>query len=343
MLKIVFSIIGTLIGAGFASGQEIYTFFFKYGANGIIGIVISSILLSLIIRKTLLIIKNKKVKNYKMFLDKVLNGKEKRKYLNVKYITNLVINIFILITYYIMVAGFGAYLKQEIGINNTIGSSVLAILTYFIATSKKDRILDINKILIPLLIIFIIFIGIIIIGKEDSTQQIEKNNIKNIAIVIKTGIVYASYNAILLIPFLITVNGDKLKTIEINKISILSGVIIAILAYIIFMMLRKINIDISTLEMPAVYIVGKSGEIFRYIYGFIILASIFTTTIALQKSFLQNICKDKKSYTHIVTIMCITSVVMSKFGFANLVKVLFNLFGYLGIIQIFKILVCKVK
>ena len=29
--KITFVIIGTIIGAGFASGQEIYTFFNKYG------------------------------------------------------------------------------------------------------------------------------------------------------------------------------------------------------------------------------------------------------------------------------------------------------------------------
>ena len=31
VLKIVFVIIGTLIGAGFASGQEMYIFFFSYG------------------------------------------------------------------------------------------------------------------------------------------------------------------------------------------------------------------------------------------------------------------------------------------------------------------------
>lgn len=31
--KITFVIIGTIIGAGFASGQEIYTFFNRYGFN----------------------------------------------------------------------------------------------------------------------------------------------------------------------------------------------------------------------------------------------------------------------------------------------------------------------
>ena len=38
-------IIGALIGAGFASGQEIYLFFYRYGLSGILGIILCSILM----------------------------------------------------------------------------------------------------------------------------------------------------------------------------------------------------------------------------------------------------------------------------------------------------------
>ncbi len=41
ILSCVFVIIGIIIGAGFASGKEIYTFFFAYGLNGMLGIIIS--------------------------------------------------------------------------------------------------------------------------------------------------------------------------------------------------------------------------------------------------------------------------------------------------------------
>ena len=40
MLKVICTLIGTFIGAGFASGKEIYLFFFKYNIYGILGIVI---------------------------------------------------------------------------------------------------------------------------------------------------------------------------------------------------------------------------------------------------------------------------------------------------------------
>lgn len=71
--------------------------------------------------------------------------------------------------------------------------------------------------------------------------------------------------------------------------------------------------------------------------GFIILGSIFTTAISLGTSFLQNTTKTKKSYTQVALIMCITAVLISKVGFSNLVSSLYPIFGYLGLLQIFKL------
>ena len=69
ILKIVFVIIGTLIGAGFASGQEIYSFFYVYGKKGIIGLILSALIMSVVIYKVLKIIKKKEIKSYKEFLE----------------------------------------------------------------------------------------------------------------------------------------------------------------------------------------------------------------------------------------------------------------------------------
>ena len=77
ILKVVFVIIGTLIGAGFASGQEIYLFFFSYGIKGIVGIIVSSILMGVVIYKTLIIVDKYQLKNYKEFLN-VYMSKEKK-------------------------------------------------------------------------------------------------------------------------------------------------------------------------------------------------------------------------------------------------------------------------
>ena len=53
IISITLVIIGALVGAGFASGQEIFSFFYVYGKNGIFGIIIMCLLMGFLIYKTL--------------------------------------------------------------------------------------------------------------------------------------------------------------------------------------------------------------------------------------------------------------------------------------------------
>ena len=332
--KIVFVIIGALIGAGFASGQEIYVFFYAYGMKGIIGIIISSTLIGYIIYKTFKIIQKNDISTYREFLE-IIIGRDKK---NLISILNIIINTFLLVTFFIMISGFGAYFEQQLGINSLIGSAILAILCYIIFMTSTKGVVKVSTIIVPFLIFFIIYIGIEILGVIDISkiQQYTINNNNSLMFILKS-ILYSSYNSILLIPVLITLK-DYLKNSIINKYaSILITVIVATLSMILFLILSKIDVNIEKLEMPAVYLVSKLSNILATIYGFIILSSTFTTSISVGNSFIQNICEKKKSYQHIALIMCITSVFISKIGFSNLVQILYPFFGYLGIIQIVKI------
>ena len=338
ILKIVFVVIGTLIGAGFASGQEMDIFFFKYGIKGIIGIFISTVIIGFTIYKTFKIIYKTKIKTYKDFLDNQMDFKEKNKFLNIKYITNIIINFFILITFFIMIAGFGAYFEQEFQINRMIGSTILAILSFIVFMTSIKGLIKVNEILVPLLILFIIILGVL------NIKQIEILYIGNYLIQrdtsnwIISSILYSSYNSILLIPVLITLKEQIKKEKDIFKISSIVTIIVIILSIMVFLLLVRIDVDITKLEMPAVYVIDTFFKQFKIIYGFIILTSIFTTSTSLGTSFLQNTAKNKKSYTQIAIIMCITSVLISGIGFSKLVSLLYPIFGYLGLIQIIRLI-----
>lgn len=345
--KVVFVIIGTFIGAGFASGQEIYLFFFKYGINGIIGILISSLILGIIISKTLKIIKENNIQSYKEFLDNIINKKysikiKQHKNEKLTQLINIVVNAFMLVTFFIMIAGFGTYFTQQFGLNQLIGSSILALITYIILNTNVKGVVKASEIIVPILIISVIIIGLMNL-KDLSLLQIKNYLIQNNNLeFILEAILYASYNSILLIPVLITLNKYIKNKKQTTIIGIISAVIISTMSILIFLLLTKVDVTIENLEMPVVYVASNMLEILEYIYGFIILGSIFTTTISLGVSFLQNTSKDKKSYTQIALIMCITSVIVSKIGFSNLVNMLYPIFGYLGILQIYKIVTKKV-
>ena len=331
--KVIFTIIGTVIGAGFASGQEIYSFFNIYGEQGFLGIILSDLLTGFIIYKILKKSNKYSIISYKHLL-KNTNLPQ-----NVINVFNIIVNIFLILSFYIMVAGFATYFKQEFNIPKIIMILITVLICYFTFKKKIEGITKINNIIIPILILIICVIGI----KVNIMEEIQKIEIQNIQIknnlswMIKS-IEYASYNSILLIPVLITLNKYIKNKKQITKISILSSVIIAIMSTLIFLLLTKVDVDIEKLEMPAVYVVSNMFYILKYLYGFVILGSIFTTTISLGMSFLQNTSKNEKSYSHIALIMCITSVVVSKIGFSNLVNLLYPVFGYLGLLQIYKIL-----
>ena len=328
ILKSLFVIIGTLIGAGFASGQEIYIFFYKYGTNGIIGIAISSLLIGAIVYKVLEISRKRQIKNYKEFVGILVKNENQIK------IFNTIINIFILITFYIMIAGFGAYFEQQFGIDSLIGSSILAMICYFVFLKDVTGLIKVNQLIVPILIVGLILVGINVIDFA-RIPQISKYILQNSSYKwILDSILYGSYNTILLIPVLIALKNLITKKKESIFVSILTIITVILLSLIIFLMLSKIDVNIENLEMPTVYVVSKISNIFKYIYGFIILSSILTTSVSLGTSFLENVAKNKNSNKKYAILICISAVVVSKIGFSNLVNLLYPIFGYIGLIQV---------
>lgn len=324
VISITLVIIGALIGAGFASGQEIFSFFYIYGKNGIYGILIMSILIGIFIYKSLKIIYQKQVYNYNDFLNLFIKNTK------IRNVILWIVNVLLLVSFYIMVAGFGAYFEQEIGINRIIGSIVLNLLCVIVFFSNIKGVLKASNLIVPFLIFFIFFIGIknIVQIRTIDFYQMKNNWILSM-------LIYNSYNFILLMPVLISLKKQITKEKNIKKVSILVTIIILILSINIFFLLLNANIkEIENQEMPIVYIISNYFNKYKKIYAFIVLASIFTTAISVGIGFLQNIIKNSNSYPQFVLFMCITSLLMSNIGFSKLLNFIYPVFGYIGILQI---------
>ena len=329
--KVIFTIIGTVIGAGFASGQEIYSFFNIYGEQGFLGIILSDLLTGFIIYKILKKSNKYSIISYKHLL-KNTNLPQ-----NVINVFNIIVNIFLILSFYIMVAGFATYFKQEFNIPKIIMILITVLICYFTFKKKIEGITKINNIIIPILILITCVIGI----KVNIMEEIQKIEIQNIQIknnlswMIK-GIEYASYNSILLIPMLISI-----KKYAVNKeksVSIISTVILFILSSIIFFIIIKYRYigNINNIEMPMVYIAGKFGEIYKYIYGIVIIFSIYSTMISAGYGLLENVEKEK--YQFFNRILCFSAIFIAHISFAELINITYPVFGILGIIQLIYVL-----
>ncbi len=312
-------------------GQEIYLFFYRFGTKGLLGIIICNIIMAIIIYKTLKILYENNINTYKNFLDKIFLENEK-----LSNITNIIINIFLCATFFIMISGFGTYLSQSFGMNQIIGSSILALISYIVFLRKIEDFAKINNIVIPILITIILIIGIINIvnlKKIDNNIYLDKSYFW-----ILQAILYASYNLVLVEPVLVNLKQFLKNKKQILKISIGVGIIMTILATLEFLLLTNVDVNFKNLEMPLVYVVEKTFPRFTYLYGIIILIAIFTTAVSVGISFLNNISKNKKSFPQKAEILCISSVIISQISFSKLVEYLFPLFGFLGLLQMIFIL-----
>ena len=196
VFKIIFVLIGTIIGAGFSSGQEILTFFNKYGFYGLLGLFFSMGLMGIIIYKTFKICITKNINTYQDFVEFILPYRLKQNKFFIFTINNI-INIFLFITFNIMVAGFSTYFYQEFGLSKIIGSTIIAFLSLFIFLKGINGIVKINIYLIPAIIVLILFLGI------NKTSLINIVQVNKSTYWLISSVLYASYNSICLVPILI--------------------------------------------------------------------------------------------------------------------------------------------
>lgn len=329
--KIVAVIIGTIIGAGFASGKEIYIFFAQYGKYGLVGAISSSILTAIIIYSTIIIVKKLKVVNNNEFVEKIAENKK------ITQILKNIINIFLVVSFWIMSAGFCTFFKQEMGIPIIVTAILNAIITYILLLKDMEGIINLNLIVVPIMIVIIIIISIKnypIMDVLDSTINVSTRSLGRAML---DAVLYTSYNSITLIPIIISLTSNINDKNTAKVITIISGVIIFVLILAIYQMLTLCSINVKDIEIPILAILEECHPIEKAIYSIAIITAILTSALSSGYAVLENI-KDKKKYKKIARIICILVIPISYIGFGNLVSVLYPIFGFIGIIQIISIL-----
>lgn len=309
-------------------GQEINIFFYSYGLKGIYGIFLMSMLISVIIYKTLIISKKYNINNYDDFLNKIIKNKI------IKKSIKLIINIFLLFSFYIMVAGINAFLNQQFNLDKLFCSIIFCTFCFFIFNKNIEKIIKINSILVPIIILIFLIFGLKNINYLNNQKIIEIKNNWTIS-----AIIYTSYNTITLIGLTGMMNKYLKNKKDCLTTSIITGVSIFILAFTVFILLVNLK---EKVEMPILYISNIFGGIYKYLYCIMIFFSIFTTAISDGITFLKNVSENNQNISRTINfLICITAIPFSLLGFSNLVNIVYPVFGVIGLLQIFFVLIKK--
>lgn len=326
-MNLAFTFIGTIIGAGFASGQEIKKYFVDFGGYGLIGIIFVSVMFIIIGEKIMLMGHSSKADSY----DRILSYGFRCKF---RKVIDYILCFCLISTASTMFSGTGAFLEQSFGIPLFIGALIMMVVSFFVTILGIKSIMKVSSVIVPILILLTCVIAISSFNGIDLTKVTVINEIrpKGIFPALFSAIIYGAYNIVMGLSVLPILGNSAKDKKQIKLISILSGLIIGIFGIIIYFSLF-VNYDkIQASEIP-IDILGSSS--YKLLYGISFLIAVLTTAVGALYGVYTRF--DKNIFKFIIIL--VVSYVISLFGFSTLVARLYYAMGIFGIFLIIMLLI----
>ncbi len=322
--------VGTIVGAGLASGQEITQFFTSFGYKSFFGIFICMFIYISVSYIIINLSTSCNLYSYKQLILLVNSG-------FLGKITDLLTSFFMISGAAIILAGSGALIQQYFGLPKLVGIAIMAVFSLIVLLRGTNGLIEINSIIVPSLLIVITTIFILFIFFSNSGITME--HIKSIPYTkhywILSSIVYASFNTIsfsgVLVPFSKNIENKKHFFIGI----ILGAIALTALCYMLnFMLIMNIPY-IYKYDIPLLYIVHRFGRTIQITLLVIIWLEMFSTEVSNIYSVSKTIEQSLSiPYKKAVVYILLLAMPISQVGFKQLITLLYPAFGVISFIFI---------
>lgn len=341
-LKLSFQIaavfVGTIVGAGLASGQEIKQFFTVYGYKSFFGILLCCCLYIILTNMIINISIQYNLKSYSGLIDLVCSsllnniwGK------SISKTINILISSFLVCGSAIILAGSGALLNQFSGIPKFFGVFLMVLIVIIILFRNTKGLIEINSIIVPCLIIIIITLFMLSLFFYQNT--ITLTYLKSIPTYksnyLLSTLLYVGFNVFGATGVLVPLSSELKNKKALRLGLIIGSLILTMLCFIINLLLILDIPYIFHYEIPLLYIAHRFGKIIQIILLIIIWLEMFSTAVSdifsvaksLENSF-------NLSYNRSIIIVLVIAIPISQIGFVNLISTLYPIFGMISLVFI---------
>ncbi len=290
MINSILIFIGSVIGAGFASGQEIQLFF--KCSSDLLSVLVSVVLFTLC--------------PLKIYLDTYRLGiSDYGEYLRVKTgvfsgYFRIISILFSISSYCIMVCGINTVF-ENIGIN--YAGIVFALLCFFMFFKELKALEIVNAVSTPVIIAGILLTA----GKNLPVFNIAGTK----------GIYYASYNILSCLPVLVSFNTYFKSKKQAMLSALVSGGLTGLLIYLIYLVIPGTQV-----EMPMLYAAENAGM--TSFYTAVLILAMLTTSASSGMCFIKS-APFRPLHSNLT--LAAISILTIPFGFSEMVEKLFGFFG----------------
>lgn len=326
--------IGTVVGAGLASGQEITQFFTTYGYKSFIGIFICCFIYISMGAIVVDISIKHKLNSYDGLISLVSPG-------FLGSVTNFLTTTFLIGSAATILAGSGALIHQYFGVSKWVGIIIMVVISIIALFRDTKGLMEINSLIVPSLFIVITTIFILYLAFYQGvnvsylkTVPHYKNNW------LFSALIYGGFNILccsgVLVPLSLEINNKKKLILGIS----IGSIGLTILTFIINLLLLLNVPYIFKYEIPLLYIANRFGKVIQILLLIIICLEMFSTEV----SDIYSVGKNFEEIFHIsykksVILIILIAIPISQFGFVNLITFLYPAFAVVSFIFMIQCLI----
>jgi len=317
---------GTIIGAGFTSGREIYVYFGRFGGWGLATTILAGFLFFLLGFMFFQLGKKCKADTMQDFL-KLTFGKFAK-------IAEIVIAFSYLIVVAAMFAGFDSIQKILFPSEHSFPFLMIAsvALCIFVTFGGIESIKKINYILLPAIVVFVVIIFFVSVTQKEQSIAfvLFDTSILGLVSPIISCAIFVCSN-MFLTGFILMKAGTDNSIVCNKQASLVTGIVVFAICFFSCFSLA-LNPSSINFEMPFLCLSFKVGDWFVIFSVIVLWLAIFTTAVASLYTLSWWLNSYVKSEKFSVIFCALLAILLSRLGFSSIVDKLYPLTGAMDVL-----------
>ena len=340
-IQIAMVYIGTVVGAGFATGQEILQFFVAFGLPGLWGIVLSTGLFILFGVMTMQLGLTFHARSHLAIVTHLGGG-----FFRTLMDGLILFSLFCGLT--AMMAGTGALFEQQLGLPAVLGSFIMGALSVITVLAGLRGVISAISAIVPFLLLAVMGIGLYMLISAPITIPSEAESARGSLMGnwLLAALLYASYNIMMSISVLGPLGAVAKSKRAVTLGGALGGMGLGLASAMIYFTLSAVDAQTRTLEVPILAIAGRIVPIAGAFYAVILIAEVYTTAVGGLFGLSARLCQKSSWQTYSARVIICTAMIAffaSLFGFSNLVRYVYPLQGYGGFVLLLALILAKFR
>lgn len=338
-IAIAMAVVGLIVGAGFASGQEMMQYFVAFGRWGIAGAVLAGVVMAAAAAAVLSLASYFLAGEHTAVFDRISSPIMSR-------ILDVAVMVTLFSTGFVMFAGAGANLRQQFDLPLWVGSLLMVVLVALTGMLDVDKVTRIIGAISPFIIVFLVGASIYSIIRADGTLAELEPATEGLLTTLPnwwvSAVNYVGFNFMVAVSMAIVIGGTHLNPREAGVGGLLGGAIFGGLLIIVSVALFYSVEAVGGDDMPMLTIVDRVNPALGVAMAVVVYGMIFNTAIGMFYALGKRLTRNRKDRFRPVFLGSVAvGLALSFIGFQTLVSTVYPAIGYIGIVLIIVVIVAR--